>query len=195
MGVELQRVCVFCGSSFGARDSYRQAAVALGRALLDADLTLVYGGASVGLMGAVADAVLDGGGEVIGVIPTFLLEHEIHHESLTELVVVESMAERKDRMAELSDGFVALPGGLGTLEELFEMVVWSQLHLHHKPVGILDIDGFYTHLRSFLRHATEERLIREENLELLLFDDDVGSLLDRMRGFDPQPIGKWLDES
>lgn len=190
---ELRRICVFCGSSFGARPAYREAAAALGDALADAGLGLVYGGASVGLMGVVADRVLERGGEAIGVLPQVLVDKEIAHRGLTELHVVESMGERKALMAELSDGFIALPGGLGTLEELFEMVVRSQLHLHDKPTGLLDVDGFWAGLRTFLDHAAAEALIRRENVELLLHDDDPARLLATMATHRAPMVEKWID--
>lgn len=189
----LRRVCVFCGSSFGRRPEYRAAARATAEVLVGAGTTIVYGGASVGLMTVVADTALALGGEVIGVLPRFLADVEIDHRGLSELHVVESMAERKALMAELSDGFWVLPGGLGTLEETFEMVVRSQVHLHHKPVGLLDVAGYFGHLRAFLDHAADEHLLRRENLELMLFDDDPDRLLGRMATWDPSVVAKWID--
>jgi uncharacterized protein (TIGR00730 family) len=190
---DLRRICVFCASSFGARADYLDAAHALAETLVDQGIALVYGGAAVGLMSAVADATLTRGGEVIGIVPRFLVDREIAHEGLSELHIVESMAERKAVRAALSDGFVSLPGGLGTLEELFEMVVYSQLHLHDKPSGLLNVAGYYDHLQAFLQHAVAEQLIKPANLDLLLVDDHPGRLLDRMAVFSPTPTDKWID--
>lgn len=191
---ELRRVCVFCGSSPGARPAYRDAAEVVGRTLAERGIELVYGGASVGLMGAVADAALAAGGTVIGVLPALLADIEIGHAGLSELHVTGGMAERKQVMADLSDGFLALPGGLGTLEELFEMVVLSQLAVHHKPVGLVDVAGYWDHLLAFLDHAVAERLLSAANRELVLHADvgRLADLLDRFTTFDPDTGGKWL---
>lgn len=156
-------------------------------------MTLVYGGASVGLMGAVADAALAAGGRVIGVIPQVLVDREVAHGGLSELRVVASMHERKALMADLSDGFVALPGGLGTLEELAEVLTWSQLGLQHKPCGLLDVAGFWAPLLAFLDHAVEERFVRVEHRRLVLTAPEPASLLDAMAGWVPETVGKWVD--
>lgn len=190
---DLRRICVFCASSFGARPEFLDATHALADTLVDRGITLVYGGAAVGLMGALADAALARGGEVIGILPQVLVDREIAHQGLSELHIVDSMAERKLLMATLSDGFVSLPGGLGTLEELFEMVVHSQLHLHDKPSGLLNVDGFYDHLVAFLHHAVTEEVLKPANLDLLLVDTDAGALLDRMAAFTPSSTHKWID--
>ncbi len=190
---DLRRICVFCASSFGARPDYLEATQALADTLVDRGIAVVYGGAAVGLMSAIADAALARGGEVIGIVPRFLVDREIAHEGLSELHVVESMAERKALMASLSDGFVSLPGGLGTLEEMFEMVVHSQLHLHDKPSGLLNTAGYYDHLVAFLHHAAAERLLKPANLDLLLVDPDPGNLLDAMAAFVASPTDKWID--
>lgn len=184
---------MFCGSSFGARDAYRTGVESLVEALAARDLGLVYGGASVGLMGVLADAALRAGVEVIGVIDRNLLAKEIGHDALSALHVTEDLAARKALMAELSDAFVALPGGFGTLDELFEMVVWTQLHLHDKPVGLLDVDGYWRHLDAFLDHAADERLVSASNRRLVLTEVDPGRLLDRLAEFEADPGGKWLD--
>ena len=189
---DLRRVCVFCGSSPGNRTSFTDAARTLGTLLAEQGIGVVYGGANIGLMHEVADAALAAGGEVIGVMPRVLVEVEIDHRGLTDLHLVDTMAERKALMAELSDAFVALPGGLGTLEELFEMVVLTQLHLHDKPAGVLDVDGFYDHLRAFLDRAVDDALLTPANRALVLFDDDPARLLDRLRTHDADPAGKWL---
>jgi uncharacterized protein (TIGR00730 family) len=189
----VRRVCVFSGSSPGARPAYAEAAEELARVLVENRIGLVYGGASVGLMGRLADAVLAGGGEAIGVIPGALVDREIAHPGLTELRVVGSMHERKALMAELSEAFVALPGGLGTLEELFEIYTWAQLGLHDKPCGLLNVEGYYDHLAAFLAHAVEERFLREQHRAMLIVDHDARSLLERLRRFERGAVApKWI---
>ncbi len=190
---QLRRVCVFCGSNFGVRREYREAAEQVAKTLAAEGIDLVYGGASVGLMAVVADAALDAGGRVLGVIDRQLATKEIAHEGLTELHITESLSDRKLLMAELSDAFLVLPGGYGTLDELFEMLVWSQLHLHDKPIGLLDVAGYWEHLLRFLDHATNERLVSRPYRDYVLVDDDVASLLGKMRVFIPAPGEKWLD--
>jgi uncharacterized protein (TIGR00730 family) len=176
----MRRICVFCGSSAGARDAYGEAALGTGRAIARRALGLVYGGASVGLMGAVADGALGAGGEVIGVIPGQLRAKEIAHARLTRLEVVSSMHERKARMAELADAFLALPGGLGTLEEVSEILTWAQLGLHHKPCGLLDVEGYWAPLVAFLDHAVRERFLHPRHRQLLVVEQDPEALLDRL---------------
>lgn len=176
----MRSVCVFCGGNPGVRPIYTAAATRLGTALARRGLALVYGGASVGLMGAVADATLAGGGEVFGVLPDFMIKREIAHPGLTRLELVGSMHERKLRMGELSDAFVALPGGFGTLDELFEVLTWAQLGLHQKPMALLDVDGYWTTLVAFLDHAAGEGLLRPEHRAMLLVDDDAERLVDRL---------------
>jgi uncharacterized protein (TIGR00730 family) len=176
----MRSVCVFCGGNPGARPSYAAAARQLGEALAARGLALVYGGASVGLMGAVADAALAGGGRVYGVLPGFMTRREVAHRGLTELALVGSMHERKAEMAARSDAFVALPGGFGTLDELFEVLTWSQLGLHQKPVALLDVDGYFAPLVAFLDHATAEGLIRPEYRAMLFVERDADALLDRL---------------
>jgi uncharacterized protein (TIGR00730 family) len=189
----LRRVCVYAGSSPGARPVYRAAAQELGRLLVARGIGVVYGGGNVGLMEALADAAMDAGGDVTGVIPRALLEREVGHRGLTTLRVVESMHERKALMAELSDGFVALPGGIGTLEELVEMHTWAQLGFHVKPIGVLDVAAFYRPLAAFLDHAVAERFLRAEHRATLLLDDDPAELLDRMEAWEPPAVEKWID--
>jgi uncharacterized protein (TIGR00730 family) len=179
----LRRVCVFCGSKHGVRPEYTEAARAMGAALAAAGIGLVYGGGRVGLMGVVADAVLDAGGEVIGVIPDHMSDREIAHYGVTDLRVVGSMHERKALMYELSDGFVALPGGLGTLEELFEITTWSQLGLHAKPTGLLDVAGFYTPLVRFLDQLVTEGFIAGRHRRLLRVADKPSALLEQLAAF------------
>lgn len=186
------RVCVFCGSGVGSRPEYAAAARALGRQLAERGMGLVYGGASVGLMGMLADAALTAGAEVIGVIPRSMVEREIAHAGLTDLRIVANMHERKATMAELADAFVALPGGIGTLEELFEVWTWAQLGLHRKPVALLDVAGFYEPLTTFLDRAVNERFIKLPTRALLPVETDPATLLERLASFEPSPIiSKW----
>lgn len=174
----MKKICVYCGSSDGARPEYRQAAEALGLAMLEKNIDLVYGGASVGLMGTVADTVLNGGGKVTGIIPKHLVNREISHQGLTELVVVDSMHERKSMMADLSDGFIALPGGIGTMEELFEVMTWSQLGFHKKPYGLLNVLGYYDHLNAFMQYGVNQGFIRNSTQGKLIVKDDPIDLLE-----------------
>jgi len=189
------RLCVFCGSSFGAREVYRHAAQAFGALLAGRGIGLVYGGAHAGLMGALADAVLAGGGQVIGVIPEALVERELAHSGLTELRVVASMHERKALMASLSDGFVALPGGIGTLEELFEVWTWSQLGLHEKPCALLDVAGFYGGLSAFMDHVVTQGFLQPKQRQALLMEADPSALLERMISYRAEPVTRWIDGS
>ncbi len=187
------KICVFCGSSAGARPAYKRAATALGHALADAGIGLVYGGASVGLMGAVADAVLARGGEATGVMPRSLVDRELAHAGLSALHVVASMHERKALMAELADAFVALPGGLGTFEELFEIWTWAQLGHHQKPVALLNVEGYYDRLLGFLDHAAHEDFVRPVHRHHLLVETDTARLLNAIRDYrPPAPTGKWI---
>ncbi len=189
---QLRRVCVYCGSSSGNDPAYGLAAHALGDVLLQHDMGLVYGGARVGLMGAVADAVLAGGGEVIGVMPQALVDKEVAHHGLSELYVVASMHERKALMAELSDGFIALPGGLGTLEEMFEVLTWAQLGFHHKPCGLLNVQGYYDGLRQFLQRACAEQFVKPEHRDMLLTEREPAALLAAMLAYQPVTLDKWF---
>ncbi|SEO42752.1 TIGR00730 family Rossman fold protein [Aquisalimonas asiatica] len=176
----MKQVCVYCGSSPGRGERYLETARAMGAALAGRGLGLVYGGASIGLMGEIAEAVLAAHGKVTGVIPRVVEEHEVAHFGLTELVQVETMHERKTIMAERADGFIAMPGGLGTLEELFEILTWSQLRIHAKPVGLLNAHGYYDGLLAFLDHCVEEALIRPQHRAMLTVDTDPDALLARM---------------
>ncbi len=189
----VKRVLVFCGSSPGRLPEYASVATELGGLLASRGLEVVYGGASVGLMGAVADGALAAGGGVIGVIPNRLVQAEIAHAGLTELHTVGTMHERKALMAELSDAVIALPGGTGTLDELFELFTWSQLGLHRKPLGLLDVAGYWQPLLAFLEHAVNERFLRAEHLATLLVDGDAEALLDRLERHEPRAHDKWLD--
>ena len=188
----LHRVCVYCASNDGARPEYLAAARALGTLLAERDLALVYGGGRVGLMGAIADAALAAGGEVIGVIPHALVQREVAHNGLTALHVVDSMHERKSLMAELSDAFIALPGGLGTLEEFFETWTWAQLGVHRKPVGLLDVAQYWQSLVKMLEHAEAEGFLRGTPREWLVMETDAAVLLDRMSTFELPPARRWL---
>jgi uncharacterized protein (TIGR00730 family) len=189
----MKRVCVFAGSSPGARSSYRQAAEELGKALAGRGIDVVFGGGRVGLMGTLADAALGAGGQVIGVIPAALEAKELGHTGLTELRVVKSMHERKATMADLSDGFIALPGGWGTLDELFEVLTWGQLGLHSKPCGVLNVDGYFDRLLSFMQYLVDERFVRPENGAMLAVAATPGALLDLMEAYTPPPVEKWID--
>jgi uncharacterized protein (TIGR00730 family) len=191
----MKRILVFCGSSPGKRPEYIERAAELGRLLAQRGLGLVYGGASVGLMSAVADGALRAGGEVIGVIPKRLTELEIAHAGLSELHIVDTMHQRKALMAQLSDAVMALPGGTGTLDELFELFTWSQLGLHRKPMGLLDIAGYWRPLLAFLQHAVNEQFLRAEHLETLLVERDAAVLLDRLGSFQHLAADKWLDRT
>jgi len=188
------RICVFCGSSPGDREAYRCGAGAFGEALADAGIGLVYGGASVGLMGAVADAALARGGEVIGVIPKSLFKREIAHRGLSKLHVVETMHARKALMAELSDAFVALPGGIGTLEELFEIWTWAQLGHHRKACALLNIDGFYDGLAAFLDHIVTEGFLKPLHRDMLIVSGNVSDLLATIRSYRPPETEKWISD-
>jgi uncharacterized protein (TIGR00730 family) len=189
----VHRVCVFCGASSGRIPAYADAARAFGEELARRGLGLVYGGGRVGLMGAVADGALAAGGEAIGVIPQELVDRELAHGELTELHVVGSLHERKALMAELSDAFVALPGGFGTLDELMEQLTWTQLGLHAKPVGLLDVAGYWSPLIALARHATEEGFVRDSDLGAIAVGDDAGLLLDRLARAAAAPArrAKW----
>jgi uncharacterized protein (TIGR00730 family) len=191
----MPRICVFTGSSEGRRAGYRTAAVALGQTLVARGCGLVYGGARVGLMGAIADAVLEAGGQVIGVIPEALVAREVAHTGLSDLRVVSSMHERKALMADLSDGFIAMPGGWGTLEELFEVLTWGQLGLHRKPCGLLNVDGYFDPLLAFLQHAVDEQFVRAEFGPLLPVAGSPDALLDLFAAFEPPSVRKWIDRS
>jgi uncharacterized protein (TIGR00730 family) len=188
----MRSVCVFCGSSAGNDPGFAQAASEFGVLLAREGITLVYGGGHVGLMGILADAVLANGGKVIGVIPRALWDREVGHRNLTELLVVETMHERKAMMASLADAFVALPGGLGTLEEIFEVWTWAQLGIHDKPVGFLDVDGFYAPLLAFLDHGVDAGFVREPHRAMAIVDGDGASLLQRMAEYEPPRVTKWI---
>lgn len=189
----MQSLCVFCGSSSGSDPGYAEAANRLGRLLAEERITLVYGGACVGLMGAVADATLAAGGRAIGVLPDFLRRKELAHPRLSELHIVSSMHERKARMAELSEAFIALPGGMGTLEEFCEIITWAQLGLHEKPCGLLNLQGYYDPLLQFVGRMADEGFLKEKHKGLVLSSDTAEGLLLEMQAFTPVRVEKWVD--
>jgi uncharacterized protein (TIGR00730 family) len=190
---ELSSICVFCGSNAGGDPAYLKAAEDVGRGLAHCGVRLVYGGARAGMMGALADAACFAGGEVIGVMPRALVDREIGHTGLDDLRVVGSMHERKALMAELSDAFIALPGGIGTLEELFEVYTWAQLGIHSKPLGLLDLAGYYEPLVTFLDHSVAERFLRPSTRALLAVSDDFDGLLAALAAWEPPTEHTWLD--
>ena len=186
-------ICVFCGSSRGAHPNYGAAARALGAAIAGRGYGLVYGGASVGLMGMVADGALAEGGRVVGVLPRSMAEKELAHKSLHDLHLVDSMHTRKAMMADRADGFIALPGGIGTLEEAFEIWTWGQLGYHRKPLGLLNIGGFYDKLAGFLDHITGEGFVQPQHRAMAIVTDDIGTMLDRIERYEPPAVTKWID--
>ncbi len=188
----MRTVCVFCGSNAGARDLYLEAAREVGGAIAERGLRLVYGGASVGLMGALADAAITAGGEVIGVMPRALIEREIAHGGLAKLHEVASMHERKALMSDLSDAFLALPGGAGTLDELFEIWTWAQLGYHRKPVGLLNAGGYFDLLIAFLDHQRREKFVRPEHRNMLIVESRAADMLDRFERYEPPVVEKWI---
>jgi len=190
--VRMKRICVFCGSRTGVQEAYRQAAVNLGRLLAERGWGLVFGGGRIGLMGIVADRVMQQGGEAIGVIPKMLMQKEIAHSGLTSLRVVCTMHERKAMMAELADGFIALPGGYGTLEEFFEILTWAQLGLHRKPCGLLNVQGYFDPLLGLVEHAVNEGFVRPDHRPLIIDDQDAEQLLDRMVAYTPPETPQLL---
>ncbi len=189
----MRSICVYCGSASGEGDAYLVAARSLGRELCSRGLDLVYGGARIGLMAETANTVMANGGSVTGVMPRNLFRQEVPHDALTRMIYVESMHERKSTMADLSDGFIAMPGGLGTVEELFEILTWAQLAIHRKPCGILNVNGYYDHLIQFLDHATEQKFIRPVHRAMIMIEDDAACLLDRFEEYTPPDKQKWVD--
>lgn len=191
----VRRICVFCGSSSGARERYTAAAVSLARQLVARRIALVYGGARVGLMGTLADAALEAGGEVIGVMPQALVDKEVAHTRLSELRVVGSMHERKAQMAELADAFIALPGGYGTFEEFCEVLTWGQLGLHRKPCGLLNVEGYYDSLLALFDHAVNERFLKPVHRRAVLSDHRPEALIQRLLEYQPPAVDKWIGPS
>jgi hypothetical protein len=189
----LSRICVFCGSNSGAHPDYAVAAAALGQLLAQRGITLVYGGGNVGLMGILADACMTAGGQVIGVIPEALVRREVAHHHLTELRVVDSMHTRKAMMADLSDAFIALPGGVGTFEELFEIWTWSQLGIHRKPCGLLNVRSYYDPLIALTSNAVREKFMRPEHRDIFTVESDPALLLGKLQNRQPPLLSKWID--
>ena len=189
----LSSVCVFCGSNPGVDPQYVQAAATVGRSLAERGMRLVYGGAHVGMMGALADAAMAAGGDVTGVIPRQIVDLEVSHNGVRDLRVVGSMHERKALMADLADAFIALPGGIGTLEELFEVFTWAHLGLHRKPLGLLDVNDYYAPLEAMLDHAVDQRFLRPQTRAMLVRDDSLDGLLDRFDAWEPPQGAKWID--
>lgn len=190
----MKRITVFCGSSYGTEKLFEEQAYTVGKALAKEKIKLVYGGAKVGLMGAVANGALENGGIVIGVLPTFLKRVEIAHEGLSELILVETMHQRKTKMDELSDGTIALPGGFGTLEEFFEMLTWAQLGLHKKPVALLNVNGFFNDLLSFIQTMVDKGFLKQINRDMLLISDNIEDLLQQMKNYKAPTVQKWINK-
>ncbi|UII24626.1 TIGR00730 family Rossman fold protein [Fulvivirga maritima] len=190
----MKSVAVFCASSLGKNKIYEETAIALGNKIASKGMRVVYGGAKVGLMGAVANGALQSGGEVVGVIPGFLRTKEVAHEELTELILTESMHERKTKMHELSDSVITLPGGFGTMEEMFEILTWGQLGMHKKPIGLLNIDGYYNSLVTLLNDMVTKGLLKEVNREMLLVSEDIDDLLEQMEAYKAPEVPKWISK-
>ena len=188
----MKRVSVFCGSGLGTEEVFQRQARLLGETLAEQKIGIVYGGASIGLMGAVADGALSKGGEVIGVLPVFLQAKEIAHKNLSQLILVETMHERKTAMNELSDGVIALPGGFGTMEEFFEMLTWAQLGLHKKPIALLNVDGFFDSLKTLIELMVDKGFLKKLNYDMLLMSDDINDLLTQMKNYVPPIVAKWI---
>lgn len=191
----MKSLCVYCGSSIGNSPIYETAARSLAKSLVDEKIDLVYGGGNVGLMGIIADEVLNLGGKAIGVIPKALMDYEVGHPNLTHLYVVKDMHERKAKMAALSNGFIAMPGGIGTLEELFEALTWSQLGFHEKPIGLLNVSGFYDGLIRFVQHLVKQGFLKAEHAALMMYEDEAPALMERFKSFVPKKQTKQFDQS
>ena len=187
----ISSICVYCGSNKGNSPEYAIAAADFGRLLAEKNIQLVYGGGQVGLMGIVADAVLEHGGKAVGITPTFLTEREIHHHQLSELIVVDTMHERKQMMADMADAFVALPGGLGTLDELFEILTWHQLHLHRKPIGLLNVNGYFDPVIQMMDNMVKEGFLHGANRNIIINSDDIYDLLQQLSGYKPSEERNW----
>lgn len=190
----IKRLTVFCGSSFGTDKIYEEQSYELGKQLAAQKIGLVYGGSKTGLMGTVANGVMENNGEAIGVLPHFLQGKEIAHNHLTELILVETMHERKTKMNELSDGIIVLPGGYGTLEEFFEMITWAQLGLHQKPIAILNINGFYTELLNMIKTMVEKGFLKEINQKMLIVDENIEALLNKIKKYEAPKVDKWISK-
>ncbi len=191
----MKSITVFCGSSFGTEKIYEDQAYRLGKTLAEQNITLIYGGANVGLMGALANGILENNGKAIGVLPTFLQNVEIGHKQLTELILVDTMHQRKTKMNDLSDGVITLPGGFGTLEEFFEMLTWAQLGLHKKPIAILNTNGFYDELLSLIQKMVYQGFLKQANQEMLIVSDNIQELLEKMKNYTAPAVGKWINKN
>lgn len=191
----MKSITVFCGSSTGNNDIFKEQAYEVGKTLAERNIRLVFGGGKVGLMGAVSEGALDHGGEAIGVLPIFLKRKELEHENLTEMIIVDSMHERKMKMYELCDGVITLPGGFGTMEEFFEMVTWAQLGLHQKPIALLNTDGYYDDLLSLMENMVRKGFLQEQYKNMLLHDDEIEMLLDKMNKYKAPDVGKWMSKT
>ncbi|WP_242242775.1 TIGR00730 family Rossman fold protein [Bacillus cereus group sp. BfR-BA-01309] len=190
----MNSICVFCGSNFGESEEYKNTAEKLGEFLGEKNTTLIYGGGKVGLMGSVANSALQAGGNVVGIIPEFLRDKEIAHQGLTDLIVVDSMHSRKQKMSELADGFIVLPGGYGTYEEMFEVLSWGQIGIHKKPVGLINVDGFFDPLLKMLQHTVDKGFARPENLNLILSSTNIEELFAQMKDYNHVVVNKWVDK-
>lgn len=190
----MRKICVFCGSSMGNKKDFANAAVSVGNYFVDNNIELIYGGADVGLMKIIADVVLKGGVKVIGVMPHLLIEKEVEHKGITELIAVSSMAERKEKLTEMSDGFIAMPGGMGTLDELIEILVGNQLRIHDKPIGILNIGGFFDSLLQFFNDTVTHGFVRIEHCENIIVSDNITELINKMENYKPVVIKKWIED-
>lgn len=190
----MKNITVFCGSGLGSEEIFEKEALLLGKKIASQKINVIYGGAKIGLMGAVAKGALEAGGKVIGVLPSFLRKKEVAHEQLSELIIVESMHERKMKMHDLCDGFITLPGGMGTLEEFFEMLTWAQLGRHQKPIGILNTSGYYDELISFIHKMIDKQFVRPLNLELFIVSDSIDDLLSKMEAYHAPPLPRWMNE-
>lgn len=190
--MELERICVFCGSSPGHNSTYQEYAKQLGLVLAEKKMTLVYGGSNIGLMGQIAKSVVRNGGRVIGVIPRLLVEKEVAFEELSDLRIVDSMHERKATMEKLSDGFIAMPGGFGTLEETIEMLTWAQLKIHRKPIGLLNVEDYFERLYGFFSHMVAEGFLAEDHRNMVIIEENPATLLEKMENFTPLSVSKWL---
>jgi uncharacterized protein (TIGR00730 family) len=190
----MDKICVFCGSSMGNRIEYSNAAKRVGEYFVDNNIELVYGGADVGLMRIIADVVLAGGVKVIGVMPHLLIEKEVEHKGITQLIAVSTMAERKEKFIEISDGFIAMPGGIGTLDELVEVLIMNQLRISDKPMGILNIEGYFDSILQFFNDAVESGFVREEHRNNLIVSDNIEELIEKMNAYKPVVIKKWIED-
>jgi len=190
----MKSICIFCGSSLGKQEIYTEYAQKLGEVLATNNITMVYGGSKVGLMGIIADSVLENGGKCIGVMPQSIADLEIAHDNLTELHIVDSMSERKAMMAELSDVFIAMPGGLGTLDELSEILTYNQLRIFDKAIGFYNVDGYFNDLLSFFDHAVQERFVRKEHRNNIIVSDDPIKMIQQLSNYEPVQIGKWIED-